>query len=470
MTTSQPTLLWHDYETWGVSPSTDRPAQFAAIRTDLELNPVGRAIDDFCRLSPDYLPKPEAMLVTGISPQKANEKGYIEAEFMARINGYMSEPETCVVGYNSIRFDDEVTRYSLYRNFFDPYQREYSNNNSRWDIIDLVRACYALRPEGIEWPINDKGHVSFRLELLTAANGIGHTNAHDALSDVEATIALAKLIKQQQPKLYDYAFNLRRKQAVAKQIDVINLKPLLHISSKFSPKHGCASLVVPICYHPTNNNAIVLVDLCKDITPLLELTPEQIIERLYTPHKELQQQDLAPVPLKLLHLNKCPFITTAKSLTDEIAARLQIDKAFARVQYQKLKQAIQLREKISAAYDCEAPFTATADVDAQLYNGFPSHSDKAQMEMIRRTQVEQLAALTPQFDDAKYHELFFRYKARNYPQCLSENELFKWRQHCEQRLNDPDYLYNLENLVEQNMNNPHKLGLLKQLYSYLQSL
>jgi len=154
-TGDQPTLYWHDYETFGLNPGADRPSQFAGIRTDLDLNIISEPDEWFCRPPNDYLPNPEACLITGITPQRALQKGLVESEFIAHINQQFSQANTCVVGYNNIRFDDEVTRFTLYRNFRDPYQREWKNGCSRWDIIDMVRACYALRPDGINWPVDE---------------------------------------------------------------------------------------------------------------------------------------------------------------------------------------------------------------------------------------------------------------------------------------------------------------------------
>ena len=166
------TLYWHDYETFGADPARDRPAQFAGQRTDLDLNPVGEPLVVYCKPASDMLPQPEACLVTGITPQLAFQQGIIEAEFIAQIHKELAKPNTCTVGYNNLRFDDEFTRYTLYRNFYDPYAREYRNNNSRWDIIDMARMCYALRPAGIEWPKDEEGVPSFKLENLTQANGL----------------------------------------------------------------------------------------------------------------------------------------------------------------------------------------------------------------------------------------------------------------------------------------------------------
>ncbi|BDY04220.1 exodeoxyribonuclease I [Ferrimonas sp. YFM] len=468
--TDGPSLLWHDYETWGANPSSDRPAQFAAIRTDLDLNPIGEPIELFCKLPADYLPSPEAMFVTGITPQRANRLGEVEAQFIAKVEAEMAKPGTCTVGYNSIRFDDEVTRYTLYRNFHDPYAREWQNGNSRWDIIDLVRACYALRPEGIEWPLREDGNPSFKLEHLTAANGLDHGNAHDAVSDVQATIALAKLIKEAQPKLYDWFFGLRRKQAVAKLVDVLAMKPLLHVSSRFPASQGCTTLVMPMAWHPENRNAVVVVDLHQDVTPLIEWSAEQLKERLYTPSRELNEGDLR-VPVKLLHFNKSPFIAPAATLEDAQAERLGLDKQRCRDNYKLLRSHHQqVREKLTALYSEEWASDDSRDVDQQLYGGFFSDSDRSQMELIRTTAPEHLAALNPQFSDPRLAPLFFRFRARNFPQTLSEQEQKRWHNHCQERINDPEYVMRLEQLVETHQQDETKMALLKALYHHLQSL
>ncbi|HEY3487270.1 MAG TPA: exodeoxyribonuclease I, partial [Gammaproteobacteria bacterium] len=231
-------FYWFDYETSGVDPARDRPVQFAGVRTDADFRPIGEPLTIYCRFSDDILPQPDSCLITGITPQLANARGMNEVEFARRIHEELSQPGTCAVGYNSIRFDDEVTRYLFYRNFYDPYEREYKNGNSRWDIIDMVRMCYALRPEGISWPQHEDGAPSFRLEHLSKANGIKHEAAHDALSDVYATIGMAKLIKEKQPRLYEYLYNLRQKQEVSRLLNLRDRQPLLHTSSMFPSQTG----------------------------------------------------------------------------------------------------------------------------------------------------------------------------------------------------------------------------------------
>lgn len=473
----QPTLYFHDYETWGANPQKDRPSQFAGLRTDMALNVIGEPLIEYCRPAPDYLPHPEACLVTGITPQHALQHGLIEAQFMAKIHHEFSQPQTCVVGYNSIRFDDEVSRYGFYRNFYDPYEREWQNGNSRWDLIDLVRACYALRPEGINWPKKDDGTVSFRLEDLTKANNIEHADAHDALSDVTATIALAKLIKQQQPKLFDYFFSLRGKKALAELVDVYNMTPLVHTSSRIPAAQGCTSWVAPMSYHPSNKNAVICFNLTHDPAPLLALSVEEIRAFLYTKHSELPP-DQAPIGLKLVYLNKCPILAPAKTLLPENAARLGIDRAQCLTHLAFLKAHPELRDKVADVFNDTRDFSHT-NPDYQLYSGFTSRGDKAKFELITNASPEQLSNLDLTFDDEKFTALLFRYRARNWPQSLSPEELDKWRKYCRAKLidgedspsiNAQDFMMTLENLVHEHEGNERNMHILKALYHYAQSL
>ncbi|MBM7455925.1 exodeoxyribonuclease-1 [Oceanisphaera litoralis] len=468
---AQPTFLFHDYETAGIHPALDRPVQFAAIRTDDELNEIGEPVMFYCRLPVDYLPSPEATLITGITPQTAQQQGVCEAEFIARIHEQFSQAGTCILGYNNIRFDDEVTRYTLYRNFYDPYAYSWQQGNSRWDLLDVVRTFYALRPDGIQWPEDEDGKPSFKLERLTAANGIEHGNAHDALADVRATIALARLLRQAQPKLFDYLFELRSKHKVKALLDVINSKPLVHVSGMFSAWQGCASWIAPLAWHPDNANAVICVNLNMDLTPLVELTPEQLHQRLYTRRDDLGE--LAPVPVKLVHINKCPALAKAAALTEQRADELGIDRARCRQSLDLLRRHPEIREKVVALYQLQRDFPPVTDVDAALYQGgFFSAADKAAMAMVRNSTPDALAALPLQFSDARLPELLFRYRARNYPHTLSEQEWQRWRQHCQDRLAElaEPYMHRLEQLVIEHQEDEHKLALLQAVARYVQSL
>ncbi|MEO9654718.1 exodeoxyribonuclease I [Marinomonas sp.] len=438
MTSVAPTsFFWFDFETTGVDPARDRPMQFAGIRTDLDFNPIGEPIMFYCRLAEDVLPQPQACLLTGIAPQDANREGLCEAEFMQAIEAELSQPGTCALGYNTIRFDDEVVRYGFYRNFIDPYAREWQNNCSRWDIIDLVRMTYAIRPEGIVWPKNEDGQVSMKLEALTQANDIAHEQAHDALSDVYGTIEIAKLIKAKQPKLFAYYVKMRQKHELQQFIDVARMKPFLHISGMFGQTKKYAGFVVPIAPHPTNKNGVIVYDLMADAQPLVDLTAEEIRQRVFASRDSLG--DTARLPLKVIHYNKCPAVAPSTFLKDEeVVKRLELDGDVCRQNLSIIKKHSGLAAKISDVYvQEERPILK--DPDLMLYaGGFFSREDKARMETIRTTPANLLGELEMSFDDRRLPEMLMRYIARNYPEHLNESQREEWEEYRQLRLLEKD--------------------------------
>ena len=470
-TAALPTFLFHDYETFGTSPALDRPAQFAALRTDADFNVIGEPEVFYCKPADDYLPQPEAVLITGITPQLAREKGDNEAAFARRIHDLFTVPATCVVGYNNVRFDDEVTRNIFYRNFYDPYAWSWQNNNSRWDLLDVMRACYALRPDGINWPENDDGLPSFRLEHLTRANGIEHANAHDAMADVYATIAMAKLVKTQQPKLFSYLYSHRSKHKLTALIDVPQMKPLVHVSGMFGADRGNTSWVAPLAWHPENRNAVIMVDLAGDMSPLLSLDADALRERLYTAKADLG--DNPAVPVKLVHLNKCPVLAQANTLRAEDAERLGIDRQRCLDNLKVLRENPQVREKVVAIFAEAEPFVPSENVDAQLYNGFFSDADRAAMKIVLETDPRNLPALDITFADKRIEKLLFNYRARNFPGSLDEVEQQRWLAH-RREIFTPEFLQayvgELEGLYQQYEGDAAKQTLLKALFQYAQEI
>ncbi|WP_075180917.1 exodeoxyribonuclease I [Pantoea sp. 1.19] len=468
---TQPTYLFYDFETFGTRPHLDRPAQFAGVRTDADFNVLGEPDVFYCRPADDYLPQPEAVMITGITPQVALARGVSEAAFANRIHGLFSQPGTCVVGYNNVRFDDEVTRNIFYRNFIDPYAWSWQHGNSRWDLLDVMRACYALRPEGIVWPDNADGLPSFRLEALTQANGIAHDNAHDAMSDVWATLALARLVREKQPKLFQFLLSHRSKNKVATLIDVPQMKPLVHVSGMFGALRGNTSWIVPLAWHPENRNALIVCDLAGDMAPLLELDADALRERLYTRKADLA--GLPAAPLKLVHINKCPVLAPGNTLRPEDAARLGIDRQQCLANLALLRQHQEVREKALAVYAEAEPFVASDDVDAQLYNGFFSDADRAAMNIIHQTRPENLPALDLTFNDARIEKLLFRFRARNFPATLDDSEQQRWLAHRREQLSPErvqQFLQSLEMLANQHEGDSERIALLKALFDYARQL
>ena len=428
-------IFWYDYETTGINPRCDRPLQVAGIRTDFDLNEIDEPVNLYCQPSEDILPHPAACAITGITPARLAEQGLSEADFMTRVHAQLAAPGTCGAGYNTLRFDDEMTRYSLYRNFFDPYAREWQGGNSRWDLIDVVRAAYALRPDGLVWPTDEEGRVTLKLERLTAANNIDHGNAHEALSDVRATIALARLIREKQPKLYDWLFKLRSKQKVMDQIRL--LQPMVHISGRFSAARSYVGVVLPLAWHPRNKNALIVCDLHLDPQGLLDLDAETLRQRLYTRRDELFEGEL-PVPLKLIHINKCPVVAPLSVLRPDDQRRLGLDMALYQERSLRLIDAqLVWRDKVQAIYARE-DFTSSQDPEQQLYDGFIGDRDRRLCEQVRTADPAQLSQEQWPFDDERLPELLFRYRARNFPDTLNSEEQARWQLFCQQRLTVPE--------------------------------
>jgi exodeoxyribonuclease-1 len=433
---TDPTLYWHDYETFGLNPGFDRPAQFAGIRTDADFNIIDKPLVVYCKPATDTLPEPTSCLITGITPQLTEQKGLCEADFISRIHAQLAQPNTCTLGYNNLRFDDEVTRHCLYRNFYDAYAREWQQGNSRWDLLDVVRATKALRPDGIHWPMDEEGKPTFRLDQLTLANNIPHEGAHDALVDVYATIAIARLIKDKQPKLYQFLWRHRGKHEALNLLQLGAFRPVVHVSGKYPAVRHCLAIVLPICKHPTDSNGVIVYDLSVDPEPLLTLSAEDIQQRLFTASDDLPA-GVARIPLKTVHINKCPVLAPVSVIRDSDAQRLAIDLTDCYANLGKIKAVAGLSAKLAVVFKRTDFVKKSADPDLALYSGgFFADYDKQQMAKIRAAAPEQLADIPLNFKDARLPEMLFRYRARNYPETLTPEEAARWKAFCVRRLTD----------------------------------
>jgi len=464
-------FLFYDLETFGQDPRRTRVAQFAAIRTDADLNMIDAPVSFYVKPADDLLPSPIATLITGITPQHALAEGVSEAEAFSRINDLMARPGTCTLGYNTLRFDDEFVRHGLFRNFFDPYEREWRNGNSRWDLLDMLRLVHALRPDGIAWPQREDGATSFKLEHLALANDVRQGDAHEALSDVHATIGMARLFKQAQPRLWDYALKLRDKRFVGSLLDVDAMQPVLHISMRYPAQRMCAAPVMPIARHPYINNRVIALDLEGDIDGLLALPAETLAARLYTRAADLAEGEQR-VPLKEVHLNKVPALVAWNHLRPADHARLGIDVATVDANAARVREAgPALVEKVRQVYGGERVATVS-DVDASLYDGFLADGDKALMSRLRTSPPAELAGFAERLKDPRMPELLFRYRARNHPQTLDAGERGRWNDYRRQRLLGdaglgeqilPEFRAQLDTLALEHAADPAKLALLQHL-------
>lgn len=473
------TIYWYDLETFGLNPQLDRIAQFAGVRTNDKFEPIGKPCVLYNRITPDYVPDPKACLVTGITPEDTLLKGISEYEFSKKIMNEFSVPGTCVTGYNNINFDDEFIRNLFYRNFIDPYEREWAQGNSRWDIINLVRAAHDMRPEGITWIKKEDGTPSFKLEELTKANGISHSHAHDALSDVYATIDMARLVYEKQQRLFTYVFNHRTKNSVRSFIDIHRKDPVLYTSPVFTSKRGCTSVVTPLATDPGNPNLVYCLDLRYDPENIISLTPEEIRNRLFSPKGE--QDDKDQIHLVKLYANKCPVLSPLSTLNKETSERLGIDEKKCRDHNSRLKAEPLLTQKLLKVFAKDDHWEKNnKDPELQIYSGgFFSDKDKKAFKIIHTTPADKLFSLHPSFSDQRIPELLWRFICRNFPEQMDKKTEKQWKSFCAGRIlfppgkmiNDFDFFKRKikENMADREITGREKV-ILKKLDTYAEFL
>ncbi|QYR53849.1 exodeoxyribonuclease I [Lysobacter soyae] len=474
--------LFYDLETWGLDPRKTRIAQFAAIRTNAELEEIDAPVSLFVRPSDDFLPCPESALITGITPQQADAEGLLEADAIAQIHALMAEPETCTLGFNTLKFDDAFIRHALYRNFHDPYEREYREGNTRWDIFNVIRATHALRPEGIQWRPreDDPDATSFKLEHLAEDNDLRVGSAHEALSDVRATIGLARLVKDRQPKLWHYLGKLRDKRHVQGMIDLAGMTPLLHIAGRYPARQRNAAIVVPLSEHPVNRNQIIFLRMDVPADALLSDSADAVKTRYFS-RREALPEGMSRPPFTDIRINESPTLLPLGDLRSADFERMNIDMteverniAFAR----KHRNALAALARHVFAPEDGKEGNAGNDVDAALYDGFIPPADKSLFSRIRACTPEALGQEGFRFQDRRMPELFFRYRGRNWPALLNFDEQVQWQAHRRSRLLDgvqtpytlAAHAEKVHALREIHADQPQKLAILDAMDAWRQAI
>lgn len=423
--------------------------QFAGQRTDDQLKPIGEPVNVLVKLSDDILPEPYAITVTGITPQMTLSDGYTEPEFARFVSEEVFTPNTIVVGYNNVRFDDEFIRHTLWRNFYDPYEWAWSEGRGRWDILDVVRMTRALRPDGIQWPVDDKGAPTNKLELLSKANGLDHTKAHDALSDVEALIGLTQLLRERQPQLFDYLFAIRPKNDVAKLVNLENPRPFVYASGRYGKEHDFTTVAFPLAPGPKSNSVLVY-DLRFDPTDFLKATPQALASTLFADREVRQQEGFVPLAVKELTYNKCPAVAPLGVLDRASQERLELSVETIQKHLKTLLSAPAFGEAVRTAFEMREPYEPSTDVEGQLYDGFVPDADKPKCAAVRSADGHSLADFHPNFSDGRLNELLLRYKARWFVESLAEDERITWETYRTAKLTTtmPEYLATLSKLAE----------------------
>lgn len=468
-------LFFYDLETSGINPREQRIMQFAGQRTDMNLQPVGEPFNIVIKLTDDVLPDPDAILVTGITPQQTLTDGITEAEFLKIFHAEVATPGTIFVGYNTVRFDDEFMRYLHYRNFYDAYEWHWQDDKSRWDLLDVVRITRALRPDGIKWPFGPDGRASNRLELLTAINGLDHQNAHDALNDVLATISLAQLIRDKQPRLFDYLLKMRDKRAVQ---DLVTAgEPFVYASGKYPTETEKTTVALFLCENP--KTGALVYDLRHNPKDWLSKTPEQLAEAWKWKRDGTEPR----LPVKTLQYNRCPAVAPITVLDDASKERIQIDMDVVVANAKILRDNPDFCKKVRQAAEIlnkqqqTSWLSAEQLVDGQLYDGFIGGNDKTKMRAVRAADSKEIADLKLEFTDDRLNKLLPLYKMRNYPATVSDEERTVWESYRQAKLvgtsagsRAEKFFKRLAELAEQPQTTEKQRFLLEELQLYGQSI
>ncbi len=430
----QQSLFFYDLETTSFSPWEGRITQFGGQRTNLDLKPLGKPVSVYIKLTADVIPDPGAVLVTGITPQKTLSEGISEADFLELFNKTINTPGTTFVGYNNIRFDDEFMRFLQYRNLYDSYSWQYANGRSRWDLLDLVRMTRALRPDGIKWPVDSDGKATNRLELLSSLNELTHEKAHDALSDVLATIEIAKLLRDKQPKLFSFSFEHRDKKSVAALVN--SREPFIYTSGKYPSEYEKTTVVQVIADHP-DRAGVLVYDLRHDPNTFAKMTPEQLVVAW-----KLGRDDPGDrLPIKTLLFNRCPAVAPLSVLDNASQERLKIDLSEIKQNKEALEKLKDFPQKVISALKIldqqrnrRNITQSDTPVDAQLYDGFFDDSDRENLHELHNAKPTDINNLDLKFNDRRLSELFPLFLARNYPKLLTVEQRKNWEAHCREYL------------------------------------
>ncbi|USN96881.1 MAG: exodeoxyribonuclease I [Candidatus Nomurabacteria bacterium] len=453
------TFFFYDLETSGLSGRDDRIMQFAGQRTDMNLKPIGEPVNVLVALNDDTLPSPDALMVTGITPQQTVADGYTEAQFADIILKEIFTEGTIAVGYNNIRFDDEFVRHLLWRNFRDPYEWSWREGRSRWDLLDVVRMTRALRPDGIKWPVVD-GKPTNRLELVTKENGIDHFKAHDALSDVEALIAVTQLIKEKQPQLYDYLLKMRDKKEVKKLVNLDDKQPFVYTSGRFDVEFHKTTVAFPLTAGKNGN--VVTYDLRYDPEPFINLDSKELAKKLYASWEERKTEGFVPLPVKEMQYNRAPSVAPLGVLEQGDGwARVGLDKETIERHRNALLAAPHFAENIRTLFENKPEYKKSSEPEAQLYDGFLSDADRLRTQAVAVADEKTLADMHPEFQDERLVPLLLHYKARSFPRSLSVDESVAWEQWRVQRIQSqlPSFVKSIERLSKQGLTNQQQFVL-----------
>lgn len=408
--------VFYDTETTGTQTAFDQILQFAAIKTDQEFNELER-FDIRCQLLPYIVPAPGALRVTGVTPAMLTDPtlpSHYQAMLEIRAQLLAWSPAT-FIGFNSLDFDEILLRQALFQTLHPAYLTN-TEGNRRSDAMRVAHAASIFAPESIDVPTDHRGRETFRLDRLAPANGFNHDGAHEAMADVEATIHMARLIRQRDPAIWDALDRATTKNAAR---DLINAESMFVLTERYFSR-TYSWLVTPCGQNPEYDAQQAVFDLYYDPDDYRQLSTEDLVGVL----------SASPKVIRSLRTNAQPIIMPAEAAPPSVKA-LAIPPAELARRVAVIQADNDFRDRVGHAQALRfADQTPSPYAEARIYDGFPSNADQALMAQFHEEGWPDRVALADRIEDDRVQEFARRLIYFERPGLLSPQnraELDAWR-------------------------------------------
>ena len=440
-----PTFFWYDYETTDLDWYRARPVQVAGIRTDESLEREGKLGELYCQPAPDHLPRIGSVLTHRVSPVHARDRGIREFEFAKKVHKQLHAEGTCTVGFNATTFDHRITHHLFFRNLFDPYRWHWKDSStSKWDIIELCRAAYALRRDILLWPYDDEGYAAFKLHKLALENSIRSEYSHRAVSgqdphsaadDVRLTLDLARLLKGASKNLWDYSRSCQSVEHVVRSIRTT----FLIVNTTVLRQRGAATIAGFLGQDPNDKNRNYAFDLSYNPAEFFDANAESLLT--YKPKSSADNRDpRRHVPILRFRANASPYVMEFDLSNPMSEARQGLLDGLQLAPLDELQRrfsALDSNTKFKTrVVELNKPsYPERACPEENLYGLDVDRSDRAQLTRIRKSIGRPNWWKNERHFRAKWLPgMVLRFRARNFPETLSDKEAEDWRDYCRQRL------------------------------------
>jgi len=398
------TFIFYDTETTGLSAGFDQILQFAAIITDDDLNPV-EEVNLRCRLLPHVIASPGALAITGVRPADIAGANLSHYEMIRDIRALVERHAPVVmVGYNSISYDENMLRQAFYQTL-NPIYLTNTGGNTRMDVLNLAHAASEYAPGLLSIPTNARGRSVFKLDQLAPANGLMHEDAHEAMSDTQATLDLARMIRNGAPEVWEALYAARSKPSA------LAFMEREEVFCATNMRFGQSSILATrIGANPENPSEVAVFDLTHDPAHYLDIARGDMPSLLRT----------TPRPIRTVKANQQPILVPYGLSNDHVAGN-DLPEDLLRERAAQVRAHPNFEEKVvHAVANRYPPWEQSPHVEARIYEGFPSRADENLMVDFHRRPWEERIAIVDQFQDERLRALGERLVWAERPDVLSE--------------------------------------------------